>query len=159
MDELINIFTKRIFTALTAELERQGHKLTGALIQSFEHEVKETASSTLINFIMNNYGLVLNDGVPPERVPYTPPPPRRGGKSKYIQGLIRWARLKFRYDEKRARSVAFAVARKHKQRGMPLTEKGFFNKALAAEEETIKQFVIEYTIISIEEFLKAFDKK
>ena len=132
---------------------------TGALIESFEHEVKQTAESTIINFSTNDYGIYLNDGIPPERIPYTPPPPKRGGKSKYIQGLIRWAKLKFRYDEKRARNVAFAVARKHKQKGYPLTAKGFINIALAAEEETIKQFVIDYTTEMIQSFLVSFEQK
>jgi hypothetical protein len=71
--------------------------------------------------IMLNYGLSLNDGIKPSRVPYTiPTPGRRGGGknsgrrggSKYIQGLIRWAKLKFRLNEKKARGMAFAVARK-----------------------------------------------
>jgi hypothetical protein len=159
LEEIINIFTKRIFAALAAELERQNHRLTGALIESFEAQIKETANTTIINFFMNNYGVFLNDGIPPERIPYSPTPPNRGGKSKYIQGLIRWAKIKFRYDEKRARSVAFAVARKHKKRGYPLTAKGFINIALKAEEETINKFIIDYTTAILEEFIKSFDKK
>lgn len=156
MEQLIDILTKKIFAALAAELDRQNHKLTGALVQSFEYKIKETAESTTIQFLMNNYGVFLNDGVPPNRIPYTPPPPVRGGTSKYIQGLIRWAKLKFRYDEKRARSMAFAVARKHKQFGFPLTQRGFINNTLKQEEETIERFVEDYIEIAFEEFFKSF---
>lgn len=156
MNELINILTKNIFIALAAQLKRQGHRLTGALEESFEDQIKETAEKTIINFLMNNYGVYLNDGIPPERIPYTPPPPARGGKSKYIQGLIRWAKLKFRYDEKRAQRVAFAVAAKHKKKGYPLTAKGFINITLAAEAEQIEAFVFDYIQEIFDDFFKEF---
>ena len=156
MKELINILTKEIFLELAKTLERQNHKLTGALVESFEDQIKETADKLIINFLMNNYGVYLNDGIPPERIPYTPPPPFRGGKSKYIQGLIRWAKLKFRYDEKRAQRVAFAVAAKHKKKGYPLTAKGFINITLAANNDKIEAFVIDWVNAIFEDFFKEY---
>lgn len=156
MNELINIFTKELFLALAAQLEKQNHKLTGALVDSFEAQIKDTADKLIIDFVMNNYGIYLNDGIKPARIPYTPPPPFRGGKSKYIQGLIRWAKLKFRYDEKRAQRVAFAVARKHKKEGYPLTAKGFINITLAAEADKIESFVFDWVGEVFEDFFKEF---
>jgi hypothetical protein len=156
LNELINILTKNIFLALAAELEKQNHKLTGALEQSFEAQIKETADKTIINFLMLNYGLALNDGVPPSRIPYTPGPPFRGGKSKYIQGLIRWAKLKFSISEKKATSAAFAIARKHKKHGAPLTARGFINNTLAAEDQQIEKFVRDWTEEIFNDFFKSF---
>jgi hypothetical protein len=116
---------------------------------------------------MLNYGLSLNDGIKPSRVPYTiPTPGRRGGGknsgrrggSKYIQGLIRWAKLKFRLNEKKARGMAFAVARKHKLNGFPLTETGFINNVLEKEEAQIEQFVEDWLDLIFEDFFKSFLK-
>lgn len=156
MDPLIDIFTKQIFAALAAELNKQNHRLTGALVDSFEAKVKETTKSTIIEFLMFNYGVYLNDGIPANKIPYTPPPPRRGGKSKYIQGLIRWAKIKFRYNLKQATSMAFAVAKKHKEKGYPLTQKGFINITLAANETQIINFIEDWVEQLLEDFLKEF---
>jgi hypothetical protein len=139
--ELLDILSKNIFLALAAELRRQRHRLTGALEKSFEAEIKQTTDKTIINFFMFNYGVYLNDGIPPERIPYKPPPPVRGGKSKYIQGLIRWAKLKFRITDRKAKNAAFAIARKHKKFGYPLTAKGFINIALLKEADEIEKYI------------------
>ena len=156
LTQIVGLLSKHIFTALAAELERQNHKLTGALVASFEAKIKETSERVIIEYFMNNYGVYLNDGISPARIPYTPPPPFRGGKSKYIQGLIRWARIKFGYSKRRATSVAFAVAAKHKKNGYPLTAKGFINITLAAEADIIADFVAQYTEALILENLKDF---
>lgn len=156
LTNIIGVLSKHIFAALADQLEKQNHKLTGALISSFEAKIRETAEGVIIDYFMNNYGVYLNDGVPPSRIPYTPPPPVRGGKSKYIQGLIRWARLKFGYSKRRATSVAFAVANKHKKQGFPLTAKGFINITLLAEADKIQEFVAAYTEALILENLKDF---
>ena len=156
MNELIDELFNLIFTELAAELNRQNHKLTGALEASFEKKIRKELGKVALDFIMNDYGLALNDGIKPSRIPYTPPPPKRGGKSKYIQGLIRWARIKFRYSIKRATSVAFAVARKHKQKGYPLTKRGFIDITLAANESKIEDFVVDWVNAFFEEFFKSF---
>lgn len=162
MQEIIDQLIKHIFAALAVELDRQNHKLTGALVESFEAKTRETAEAYILEFFMNNYGVFLNDGIPPARIPYTPPPPVRGGKSKYIQGLIRWARLKFGYSQKRATSVAFAVAAKHKKKGYPLTARGFINITLAAEAEQIEAYLAAfaeaYILESLKEFLQKYTK-
>jgi hypothetical protein len=145
MEQLAEILSRFIFKQLTEELLRQGHRLTGALIDSFETKIKETGDSMIIEFLMLNYGLSLNDGIPPERIPYTIGGPKRGGTSKYIQGLIRFARIKFQADERRAKQIAFAIARKQKQKGYPLTGKiGFIDNVLAADSEEIQTLIQEY---------------
>ena len=161
MNELIDILSKFIFKQLTQELIRQGHNLTGALIDSFEAKISTFTSDNLtIDFLMNNYGLSLNYGIKPSRIPYTPPPPFRGGTSKYIEGLIRFAKLKFGADQRRATSIAFAIARRQKEKGYPLTGKiGFIDNVLKADETKIEQVIEIYFEESlnllIDEFIKS----
>lgn len=164
MNELVEILSKFIFKQLSEELIRQGHNLTGSLIDSFEAKIGEfTADNLTIEFLMNDYGLSLNYGIKPSRIPYTPPPPKRGGTSKYIEGLIRFAKLKFGADQRRATSIAFAIARKHKEKGYPLSGKiGFIDNVLSADNakvESIIQIYFEETLnLLIDEFIKETKK-
>ncbi len=146
MNELVDILSKFIFKQLTEELIRQGHNLTGALIDSFEAVVsRETEEKLTIDFMMLNYGLSLNDGIQPQNIPYTIGGPKRGGTSEYIQGLIRFAKLKFFADEKRATQIAFAIARRQKEKGYPLTGKiGFIDNVLAADSEEIIEIISDF---------------
>ena len=139
---LYNQIRELLFFQMIKELERQGHTLTGNLVQSFDTVLKESLS---IEFIMQDYGLSLNYGIQPQNIPFTPVPPFRGGTSKYIQGLIRWVRLRGIATGEKAKSVAFAIATKHKKHGYPLGKKiGFFNIALDNSEEQIIKYIQNY---------------
>jgi len=63
-----------------------------------------------------NYGIIIEVGVPASKIPYSGR--RNGGKSKYIQGLIRFWQLKG-LGEKESIRAAFATAAVHKREGMP----------------------------------------
>ena len=105
--------------AVKLELAAQGHRLTGKLIDSVTYQVKQTATGTLIEGLMLDYGIPVNTGVPASNIPYSGS--RRGGgkASKYIAGLKLFAQLRFRVPEKEALRIAFAIANKHKKGGMP----------------------------------------
>ncbi|OED34703.1 hypothetical protein AB832_06940 [Flavobacteriaceae bacterium (ex Bugula neritina AB1)] len=155
MQELANILFEFIFKQLTDELIRQGHKLTGALIESFEGKVREQTDSLDLDFLMLVYGRALNDGILPERIPYTVGGPPRGGKSKYIEGLIDFALKKFTLDKKRATSIAFAIARKQKEKGYPLTGKiGFIDNVLSADSEEITNLIADYYEVTIQQLIE-----
>ena len=62
------------------------------------------------------YFNVVNTGVKSNRIPYRGR--GNGGKSKYIQGLIRFWKIKKGLGEKEATRAAFALANKHKKEGM-----------------------------------------
>ena len=142
LDEKLFTF---IASLLTDELIRQGHKLTGSLIHSLDSKFKELKQKDRIDFLMLKYGRALNDGVPPERIPYTDGGPRRGGKSKYIQGLIDFAMKKFSLDKKAATGVAFAIAKKQKKKGSPLTGKiNFIDNVLEANDDAILELISDY---------------
>jgi hypothetical protein len=157
MEELNNILFQFISKQLADELIRQGHKLTGALINSFDTKIKKTVDKTTIDFIMLIYGRALNDGIPPERIPYTVGGQPRGGKSKYIQGLIDFALKKFTLDKKRATSIAFAIARKQKEKGYPLTGKiRFIDNVLDADMDEIQNLISMYYETILEELIKEY---
>jgi hypothetical protein len=99
----------------------QGRKLTGALVNSIDYNVKASINSAYIEFTLLDYGMILNYGVPPNRIPFSP---GSGAKSsKYIDGLKMYAKLRFSVNDKEAERIAFAIAYKQKKRGMPLDGK------------------------------------
>jgi hypothetical protein len=99
----------------------QGRSLTGALVNSIDYSVNATVTSAYIEFTLLDYGMILNAGVPANRIPYSP---GSGAKSsKYIDGLKAYAKLRFNANDKEAERIAFAIARKHKKFGMPLDGK------------------------------------
>ena len=129
------------------QIQLAGHVMTGSLRESVEDRIEETATSATVEILLNDYGLALDQGVPPERIPFDFIPPYRGGKSDYIEGLKRFAQLKLgKNDEKEALSVAFAIANKHKRLGMPVNGASqFIQKTLDATENEITKAVEEYT--------------
>jgi hypothetical protein len=100
------------------ELEGQGHRATGKLIDSVEAEV--FGSLTQLNIVLKHfqYGVYVEYGVKAERVPFSG---FTGNKvSKYIQALIRWVIIKrFTGSLTEAKGIAFAIARTHKKEGIP----------------------------------------
>lgn len=130
------------------QIQLAGHVMTGSLRDSVEERIEETATSATVEILLNDYGLALDQGVPPDRIPFDFIPPYRGGRSQYIEGLKRFAQLKLgKNDEKEALSIAFAIANKHKRLGMPVkgaTE--FIQKTLDATENDITKAVEEYSV-------------
>ena len=112
----------RVTDLAVSELQKQfalqGHKLTGKLNNSIEGITTISADGVNIKIIGEYYGNILDKGVPASRIPF-------GGKatgaktSKYIQGLARFAQLRFGVSGKKALSIAFAIANKQKKQGMP----------------------------------------
>lgn len=114
--EEISAYTIRY---LKEELEQQGHKLTGNLENSLEAIVTDTGKMWTSEVMWEAYGGAVNNGVKADRIPYSP---GSGAKhSKYIAGLIRFVELRRMAPagSKEAVRIAFAIARKHKQEGMP----------------------------------------
>jgi hypothetical protein len=104
-------------SGLVYELVNQGHHLTGALENSIKSEVVATENQTTNTGTMFLYGMYVNFGVAPDRIPYGGTP--TGAKtSRYIQGLKSFWMLKGLSEEK-ALSAAFATAKKQKIEGMP----------------------------------------
>lgn len=108
------------------QIKLQGHNLTGKLTKSVSYKVFYTQQGISLIFEMEEYGAILNKGVKANKIPF-------GGntgakRSKYIQGLKRFAQLRFFVDEKKALQIAFAIAHAHKRDGMPTRKSFRFSK-------------------------------
>jgi hypothetical protein len=120
----------------------QGRTLTGALVNSIDYSVNATVTSAYIEFTLLDYGMVLNYGVTPDRIPFSP---GSGAKSsKYIDGLKAYAKLRFSANDKEAERIAFAIAHKHKKFGMPLDKKtGAIQEGLADSKDEVEGLISE----------------
>lgn len=115
MDKLDNI-AQEIIQLIGDEWIKQGHDLTGAFVQGLSYEIVDNIIY-IYDTTNSGYGKILNAGVSADRIPFSP---GSGAKtSKYIQGLVRYARLRMGASDKDALSIAFAIAHKHKKEGMP----------------------------------------
>lgn len=103
--------------ALAKELVAQGHRATGSLAKSIEYEITSFRNTIALEISYLAYGRFVETGVSKERIPYGK---KTGAKtSKYIQALIEWVKIKKLASGLEAVGLAFGIARKHKQEGMP----------------------------------------
>jgi hypothetical protein len=144
-NELLNNLADLLKEEMRQQLKIANHIMTGDLIESIESRILSTIEGRKIEIWLNSYGIALDQGVPPDRIPFTEPS-GRGGRSKYIEGLQRFAQLKLGVsDNRESLSIAFAIARKHKKVGMPV--KGptqFIQKTLNATEDDIIRFAEDW---------------
>lgn len=104
--------------ALMNEFEAQGHKMSGKLIKDIEYVVKQEVNKISIAGMMYPYANYLASGVKAAKVPFSGI--GGGGTSLYIQALKNYAKQRMGIDnEKKALSVAFAIAHTQKKHGMP----------------------------------------
>ena len=105
---------KRINQALIKRFSEQGHHLTGG----WENYLQLKQSGNVLTCTGAPYTKYLDRGVTADRIPFNP---GSGAKaSKYISALAQYAKIRNIADnDKEAISIAFAIARKHKQEGMP----------------------------------------
>ena len=114
-----------VVDAVKKQFILQGHKLTGTLIDSIDDQAKISVTGARILIFAEDYGKFVNNGVAAANIPFGG---GRGGTSKYIQGLKRFARLRFGVSDKEALNIAFAIANKHKKEGMPTRASARFSK-------------------------------
>lgn len=156
----LNIFEElgqKIGRIVTAAVKKafalQGHKLTGELNNSISYQVEARTDGAKIEVMLLNYGMVLNYGVPPSRIPFSPNSGAKG--SKYIDGLKMFAKLKFGADDKTALGIAFAIAHKHKKVGMPTAGKSKMGAVFNALED-VNDKVVELINDAMEEVFKIY---
>ena len=144
-NELLNNLAELLKEEMRQQLKIANHIMTGELVESIESRILSTIEGRKIEIWLNSYGIALDQGVPPDRIPFTEPS-GRGGRSKYIEGLQRFAQLKLGVtDNRESLGIAFAIARKHKKVGMPV--KGptqFIQKTLDATEDDIIRFAEDW---------------
>jgi hypothetical protein len=134
MDKLDNI-AQEIIQLIGDEWIKQGHDLTGAFVQGLSYEIVDNIIY-IYDTTNSGYGKILNAGVSADRIPFTTNSERseRGWEkspfktSKYIQGLVLYAKLRKGANDKDALSIAFAIAHTQKKEGMPTKDSARFSK-------------------------------
>jgi len=114
---LIQQIANLALQAVAIQWKAQGHNLTGNAIQQLETRIVEAGNSTIIEGYVIDYMANINAGVTAANIPYSPGSGARS--SKYIAGLIDYVKRRMGKSDREARSIAFAIASKHKKEGMP----------------------------------------
>lgn len=152
MDSVIQEIARLALEAVAIAWRAQGHELTGKAVKDMETMIIETAQGYVIEGYVLDYMATQNTGVPANRIPYTPGSGRRN--SKYIDGLIRYAKLRMGAgSEREAKNIAFAIASKHKREGMPTRASarfsqtgkrtGFIQEALEGREAEFEYLIFQ----------------
>lgn len=117
LQSIVADLMKELQSALRAELEAQGHKLTGNLSKSIMYEISVNGNEAVGQMFYEDYGVYINLGVSAQKVPFGSGR-GRGGTSEYIQGLISfWEKRGLTGRD--AVGAAFATAHVHKRDGIP----------------------------------------
>ena len=153
--------------AVANEWKAQGHNLTGSAIKNMETVIRMETDKIIIDGFVPEYMAINNKGVLATKIPYYPGSGRK--ESEYIKGLMKYAKQRFGASDKEAKSIAFAIASKHKKEGMPTIKSqkhsktgkrtGFIEQALDKKEAEISHLInmaiYQSMIITVETFYKS----
>lgn len=144
-DQLLQSLAAVLVSEMRNQIKLAGHVMTSDLLESVESKIEKTITGAKIEIWLNAYGLALNNGVPPEKIPFTEPS-GRGGRSAYIEGLQRFAQIKLGVtDERESLGIAFAIARKQKEKGMPIAGPSrFIEKTVKETEVDVETFIEQW---------------
>ena len=117
MDEILIQLAGYLKGKIIESYIAQGHRLTGAFESTLEVVLKSEPVVKIIQGLGEHYAKFVDTGVPASRIPFSPG--SKAGKSLYIEGLRRFAEIKFGLSGKEALSRAFAIAHTQKREGMP----------------------------------------
>ena len=115
--DALKVVSARSIRKFQANIDDQGHNLTGRLKGSFETVTRQTENTSEADILVEGYGQFVDQGVKAARIPYSGRS-GRGGKSKYIEGLKEFF-IKRGRGASEALRAAFATAAKHRREGMP----------------------------------------
>jgi pyruvate/2-oxoglutarate dehydrogenase complex dihydrolipoamide dehydrogenase (E3) component len=112
--------------AVAIEWKNQGHNLTGNAIQQLETRIIAGGDIIIQGYVVD-YMANLNAGVTAANIPYSPGSGARS--SKYIAGLIEYAKRRMLVGDREAKAIAFAIASRHKREGLPTKASSRFSKS------------------------------
>jgi hypothetical protein len=148
------------------EWRLQGHELTGSAVKQMETMVRMEINTLIIEGFVPDYMAINNQGVTAARIPYTPNSGRP--PSKYISGLIDYVQRRMGKSEKEAKSIAFAIASKHKKEGMPTKTSakysktgkrtGFIEQALDKNNAKFIELIENAVTFSVEATIESYYK-
>jgi len=119
---------KLIIDSGKQELIRQGKSSgSGGLHDSLEFTARAELTQLVGEISFFKYGLFQDTGLRPDEIPFTPGG-GRGGKSKYIQGIIEYVQNRIEPNLQKATGIAFGIATLQSRVGMP-QRRGIFDKS------------------------------
>ena len=157
-DNLVNNVELAIEREFKAELRQYNMRMRGTLLNSLE----VVATDKGLDVMLERHGVILNNGVSPQRIPYTIPPPFSGaGHSKYIDGLKTWFKIKHGKSDKEALGLAFGLARKHKKNGLPLDKRkiGWLDRVQAKTAKNVNKEIELFLQTELEQILEEYVNK
>jgi hypothetical protein len=151
---------------IAMEWRAQGHELSGSAVKQMETVVKFEINTLVIEGLVPDYMAINNSGVTAARIPYTPNSGRP--PSKYISGLIDYVKRRMGKSDKEAKSIAFAIASKHKKEGMPTKgsvrfsttgkRTGFIEQALDKSNPKFIELIENAITFSVEATIESYYK-
>ena len=138
---------EEINSKMVDQFALQGHKMTGA----FEESLEVLPDQTGVSGMGNTYGIYVNIGVKASEIKY---PYARAR----INGLANFVRFRMGIDGKEGLSIAYAIATKHAQEGMP-TEGSYKYSDNGKRTDFIDDAIAEVDIeeILLQEFVSIID--
>ncbi len=153
-------------TVVANEWRAQGHELSGSAVKQMETVIREEIATIVIEGYVPDYMAINNSGVTAARIPYTPNSGRP--PSKYISGLIDYVKRRMGKSDKEAKGIAFAIASKHKQEGMPTKgsvrfsttgkRTGFIEQALDKSSPKFIELIENAITFSVEATIESYYK-
>jgi hypothetical protein len=153
-------------TVVANEWRAQGHELSGSAVKQMETVIREEIATIVIEGYIPDYMAINNSGVPANRIPYYPGSGRK--TSKYIDGLIDYVKRRMGKSDKEAKGIAFAIASKHKQEGMPTKgsvrfsttgkRTGFIEQALEKSSPKFIELIENAITFSVEATIESYYK-
>jgi hypothetical protein len=152
---------------IAMEWRAQGHELSGSAVKQMETVIREEIASIVIEGYVPDYMAINNQGVPSNKIPYYPGSGRK--TSKYIDGLIDYVKRRMGKSDKEAKGIAFAIASKHKQEGMPTKNSvikhsktgrrtGFIEIALEKSSPKFIELIENAITLSVETTIESYYK-
>lgn len=139
------IIAEFIVDKLRNELEQQGHRNKGTLIDTMTYEIKDTSNGYEIIIIARDYAKYLENGIP-------------SGVYVNIYALAEWVESKgIATGEKEIKNIAFAIRQKIFQEGSP-TKGSLKFSSTGKRNEFITVVLDENTKIIVEKVSQLFGR-
>jgi hypothetical protein len=167
LEKLAEDISLLAISVVANEWRLQGHELTGSAVKQMETMVRMEINTLIIEGFVPNYMAINNQGVPSNRIPYYPGSGRK--ESEYIKGLMKYVQQRMGKSEKESKSIAFAIASKHKLEGMPTKNSvikhsktgrrtGFIEQALDKNSAKFVELIENAITFSVEATIESYYK-
>jgi hypothetical protein len=166
LEKLAEDISVLAISVVANEWRLQGHELTGAAVKQMETMVRFEINTLIIEGFVPDYMAINNQGVPANRIPYYPGSGRK--ESEYIKGLMKYVQQRMGKSEKESKSIAFAIASKHKKEGMPTKTSakysktgkrtGFIEQALDKNNAKFIELIENAVTFSVEATIESYYK-